>query len=140
MLDLSPAKLLVIVIVVVILLGPDKLPQVAKQMGAGMRKLRAFQQRVDQEVRENIPDLPSTQDIARFARSPITLINQWADDLVEDPAATAEPVGDDWPADPGAAELDAASTTSTSGSPAPAATAGPRGPSADPVVDDPTMN
>jgi TatA/E family protein of Tat protein translocase len=92
MLDLSPAKLLVIVIVAVILLGPDKLPQVARQVGAAWRKLRDFQQRVDQEVRQNVPDLPSTQEIARFARSPMTVLNRWAalapeDELVEDPAA-----------------------------------------------------
>ena len=79
MLDLSPAKLLVIVIVAVILLGPDKLPQVARQVGAAWRKLRDFQQRVDQEVRQNVPDLPSTQEIARFARSPMTVLNRWAD-------------------------------------------------------------
>jgi TatA/E family protein of Tat protein translocase len=103
MLDLSPAKLLVIVIVAVILLGPDKLPQVARQVGAAWRKLRDFQQRVDQEVRQNVPDLPSTQEIARFARSPMTVLNRWAamDELVEDPAATDDVVadGDAWPED-----------------------------------------
>jgi len=106
MLDLSPAKLLVIVIVAVILLGPDKLPQVARQVGAAWRKLRDFQQRVDQEVRQNVPDLPSTQEIARFARSPMTVLNRWAalapeDELVEDPAATDDVAadGDAWPED-----------------------------------------
>jgi len=104
MLDLSPAKLLIIVIVAVILLGPDKLPQVARQVGSAVRKLREFQRRVDEEVRQNIPDLPSSGEIARYARSPMTLINRWADDLVEDPGATAEPDSDqaDWPADPAA--------------------------------------
>jgi len=130
MLDLSPAKLLIIVIVAVILLGPDKLPQVARQVGATVRKLREFQRRVDQEVRQNIPDLPTTQDIARYARSPMTLINQWADDLVEDPAAPAQEAagaddGADWPADP-AADV------------APAV--GEVAPAPGPVPDDPSMN
>lgn len=108
MLDLSPAKLLIIVIVAVILLGPDKLPQVARQVGSAVRKLRDFQRRVDQEVRQNIPDLPSSGEIVRYARSPMTLINRWADDLVEDPGATADPDGDqaDWPADPAAEAVD----------------------------------
>ncbi|HEX3947177.1 MAG TPA: twin-arginine translocase TatA/TatE family subunit [Acidimicrobiales bacterium] len=135
LMDLSPAKLLVILIVAVILLGPDKLPQVARQIGAAWRKLRDFQQRVDQEVRQNIPDLPSTQDIARFARSPVTLLNQWAempavDDLVEDPAATAEVVPDDeaWPQDRSAAQA----------APAPAPAPGPA--AAELPPDDPGMN
>ncbi len=38
MLDLGPTKLLVIFIVVVVLLGPDKLPQVARQLGNGWRR------------------------------------------------------------------------------------------------------
>ena len=35
MLNLDPAKLLIIAVVAVILLGPDKLPQVARQAGVG---------------------------------------------------------------------------------------------------------
>jgi sec-independent protein translocase protein TatB len=110
MLDLSPVKLLFILIVAMILLGPDKLPQVARQMGSAWRRLRELQQRIDSEVRQSIPDLPSTQDIARFARSPVALLNQLADfdsrdELVRDPGAGASPGGgpdEDWPVDPAA--------------------------------------
>jgi sec-independent protein translocase protein TatB len=151
MLDLSPAKLLVIVIVAVILLGPDKLPQVARQAGAAWRKLRDFQRRVDQEVRQNIPDLPSSHEIARFARSPMTVLNRWAalapdDELVEDPGArTGAERGDGtaWPEDPtGEAGPEAATgSTGTAGSTgstgsASAASAA----SAEHAVDDPSMN
>lgn len=79
MLDLSPTKLLVIFVVVVLLLGPKRLPEVARQLGAGWRKLREFHGQVDREVRKSIPDLPTNQEIVRFARSPITLLNQLAD-------------------------------------------------------------
>ncbi len=111
MLDLSPAKLLIIFIVAMVLLGPDKLPQVAKQMGAGWRRLKAFTEKVDQDVRQSIPDLPSTRDIARYARSPAALLEELArmdpeEELVEDRAAE-QPIeatheGEDWPEDPAA--------------------------------------
>ena len=106
--DLSPVKILLVLVVAVILLGPDKLPQVARQLGAGWRKLQAFREQVDQEVRQNIPDLPSSQEIARFARSPVALLNQLAemgprDDLVADPAATPAAPDGAWPEDPTAA-------------------------------------
>jgi len=116
MLDLSPAKLLVVLIVAMILLGPNKLPQVARQLGAGWRQLRSFHDRVDAEVRHNMPDLPSTQDIARIARSPVALLNKLAempsdpDRLVADPGATTGETGSDagdpaaWPSDPSAPE------------------------------------
>lgn len=105
--DLSPVKLLIVFIVAMILVGPDKLPQVARQLGAGWRRLRQLYEQLDRDVRENIPDLPSTQEIARLARSPVALLNQLAqvgsDDPVEDPAAERPPAGRSWPEDPSAA-------------------------------------
>ncbi len=79
MLDLSPTKLIIIFVVVVVLLGPNRLPEVARQLGAGWRKLRDLHSQIDRELRQSVPDLPSSQDIVRFARSPITLLNQLAD-------------------------------------------------------------
>jgi sec-independent protein translocase protein TatB len=78
-LDLSPTKLLVIFVVVVVLLGPKRLPEVARQLGAGWRKLRELRLQVDQELRQSLPDLPSSHDIVRFARSPVSLLNELAD-------------------------------------------------------------
>lgn len=70
---------MVIVAVVLLLLGPDKLPDVAQKLGSSWRALKRVQERVEAEVREAIPDLPSSGDIARIARSPVNLLNQLAD-------------------------------------------------------------
>ena len=75
MLNLDPAKLLVIAVVAVILLGPDKLPQVARQVGAAWHAFGQFRQKMESEVRSSIPDLPSSADIARLARSPSALLD-----------------------------------------------------------------
>ena len=75
MLNLDPAKLLVIAVVAVILLGPDKLPQVARQVGAAWRSFAEFRHKMEAEVRSSIPDLPSSADIARLARSPSALLD-----------------------------------------------------------------
>jgi sec-independent protein translocase protein TatB len=73
--NLDPAKLLIIAVVAVILLGPDKLPQVARQAGAAWRSFNDFRRRMEDEVRSSIPDLPSTNDLARMARSPTALLD-----------------------------------------------------------------
>jgi len=96
MLSLSPEKLLVVLVVALILIGPDKLPRLARQLGAGWRHLREFQQRVEREVRESMPDLPPTHEIARLARSPARFLNSLAklsedEPLVPDPAAPQAP-------------------------------------------------
>jgi len=75
MLNLDPAKLLVIAVVAVILLGPDRLPQVARQVGGVWRSFNEYRHRMETEVRRSMPDLPSTAEIARLARSPSALLN-----------------------------------------------------------------
>ena len=78
---LSPIKILVIVAVVLLLLGPEKLPEVAHRLGSSWRAIKRIQERVESEVREAIPDLPSTGDIARIVRSPVNLLNQLSDQV-----------------------------------------------------------
>jgi sec-independent protein translocase protein TatB len=87
-LGLSPVRLLIIVVVALIVLGPDKLPQVAKQAGSLWHSLRSLQQRVEDEIREVAPDLPRSSDLVRYARSPVSLLNQLAD------KAKSEVIGD----------------------------------------------
>lgn len=83
MLDLSPTKILIVLIVAVVLLGPKRLPRVARELGAGWRKIRELHSRVDADLRESMPDLPTTQEIVHFARSPITMLNRLA--TLDDP-------------------------------------------------------
>lgn len=75
MLNLDPAKLLVIAIVAIILLGPDRLPHVARQVGGVWRSFNDYRHRMESQVRTAIPDLPSSAEIARLARSPSALLN-----------------------------------------------------------------
>lgn len=87
---LSPVKIMVIVAVVLLLMGPDKLPEVAHRLGSSWRALKRLQERVESEVRDAIPDLPSTGDIARIVRSPINLLNQLSDQVDAKDAAEAK--------------------------------------------------
>jgi sec-independent protein translocase protein TatB len=74
-LNLDPGKLLIIGVVAILLLGPERLPQVARQVGAIWTSFNEFRHRMEAEVRSNIPDLPSTSDLAHLARSPSALLN-----------------------------------------------------------------
>lgn len=76
---LDPAKLLVILIVALVVLGPDKLPTVARQMGAAWGEIRRFRERLETEVRGTFPDLPSTHQVAQAVRSPLSFLDQLAD-------------------------------------------------------------
>jgi sec-independent protein translocase protein TatB len=76
---LSPAKLLVILVVALIVLGPDKLPKVARQIGSLWGDFRRFRQRFESDVRGSFPDLPSSEKIAQAVRSPMAFLDDLAD-------------------------------------------------------------
>jgi TatA/E family protein of Tat protein translocase len=106
-LSFGPEKILVVLVLAMILLGPDKLPSMARQLGAAVRAFREFQHKVETEVRNTVPDLPSSADIARFTRSPGAFLNSLAEmdlgqDPVPDPGAATPTEDDAWPSDPGA--------------------------------------
>jgi len=72
--NLDPGKLLIIGVVAVMVLGPEKLPRAARQLGGAWRSFNQFRARMEAEVRHTIPDLPSADHLARLARSPAALL------------------------------------------------------------------
>jgi sec-independent protein translocase protein TatB len=87
MLSLSPAKLLVVLVVALIVLGPDKLPQVARQLGALWGDLRRFRSRLESDVRGAFPDLPPAHEVAQAVRSPLAFLDRLADEHEKSKAA-----------------------------------------------------
>jgi TatA/E family protein of Tat protein translocase len=78
MINISPIKIMVIITVILVLLGPDKLPEVARKLGSSWHSIKRIQQKIETEVREAIPDLPSSGDIVRIVRNPVHLLDQLA--------------------------------------------------------------
>ncbi len=75
---LSTDKVLVILVVALVVLGPNKLPQVARQLGSFWADFQRFRQRVEAEVRDTFPDLPPTEVLTRAVRSPLTVLDELA--------------------------------------------------------------
>jgi sec-independent protein translocase protein TatB len=80
MFSLSPAKLLVILVIALIVLGPEKLPQMARQIGAAWHDLRLWRSRLENEVRGTFPNLPPTHEVAQAVRSPLAFLDRLADE------------------------------------------------------------
>ena len=95
MLSLSPAKLLVILVVALIVLGPDKLPQMARQLGAFWHDIRQWRGRIESEVRGTFPNLPPTHEVARVVRSPLAFLDKLADEHEAALEADGEDESDD---------------------------------------------
>jgi Sec-independent protein translocase protein TatA len=114
---------MVVVAVALLLLGPDKLPEVAHKLGSSWRALKRLQEKVEAEVREAIPDLPSSGDLVRIARSPVNMLNQLATmaEARDAAAAQAGPEADENPVSDDEPVATAPSPPETASSPTPLA-------------------
>ncbi len=79
MLDLSPLKIMMVMAVALVLLGPDKLPDVSRKLGATWRAIKQFQQKIESEVREAVPQLPDSGELSRLVRKPLDFLSHLAD-------------------------------------------------------------
>jgi len=116
---LSPAKLLVVLLVAIVVLGPDKLPKVARQVGSLWGDFRRLRQRLETDVRGNFPDLPSTETIAQAVRSPLSFLDTLADShAAENGTTSAAADGSEDPGVQGVVEGDAVQPSSGANRPA----------------------
>jgi sec-independent protein translocase protein TatB len=56
-LNLDPAKLLVILVIALVVLGPERLPGVARQLAAMIKEINRLRDQVRDEVRSALPDV-----------------------------------------------------------------------------------
>src|SRR5262249_12442606 len=50
--SLGPAEILVILVVALLVFGPNKMPEIARQVGKGMRELRRVQEHLSSELHD----------------------------------------------------------------------------------------
>jgi len=79
---LDPAKLLVIGVVALMVLGPDQLPKLARTAGSLWHDFQGLRARLDEHVHDAFPDLPATHEIAAAVRSPVALLDRLAKEAV----------------------------------------------------------
>jgi len=59
--DLSFGEIFVIFIAVVVLFGPKKIPQMARELGQGIRKMRGAVEDIKQEIMKETEDNPVSE-------------------------------------------------------------------------------
>ena len=85
--SLGPAEILVVLVIALLVFGPNKMPEIAKQVGKGFREFRRVQQHLKSELRDVVaefdapsstptvdqqalPTLPPKEDAADAAGAP----------------------------------------------------------------------
>jgi TatA/E family protein of Tat protein translocase len=57
--QLGPAEILVVLVIALLVFGPNKLPEVGRQVGRAMKEFRQFQQTMTRDVQEVFSDATS---------------------------------------------------------------------------------
>ena len=67
--SLGPAEILVVLVIALLVFGPNKMPDIAKQVGKGFREFRRVQQHLKSELRDVVSefDSPSTPTVDQQA-------------------------------------------------------------------------
>lgn len=84
MLNLDPAKLVVILVLALVVMGPEKMQSSARHFGALWRSVTEFREKAEQQVRDALPDL----DLPRIPTSPRGALTGYVSGLLTTPPAT----------------------------------------------------
>jgi Sec-independent protein translocase protein TatA len=76
-LNLDPAKLVVILVLALVVMGPEKMQSSARHFGAMWRSVSEFREKAEQQVRDALPDL----DLPRIPTSPRAAVTSYMTDL-----------------------------------------------------------
>ncbi len=124
--SLGPAEILVVLVIALLVFGPDKMPDIAKQVGKGFREFRRVQQHLKSELRDVVSEFDSPSPSAPVEQQAVPMLPP------RDDTATAP----EWPAPE--APAPAASTDAPSAATPAAPSAAPSPNAAPPAAPLPT--
>src|SRR4051794_911553 len=116
--SLGPAEILVVLVIALLVFGPNKMPEIAKQVGKGFREFRRVQQHLKSELRDVVSefDSPSSATVEQQAVPMLPPKDITPDDVAStpevSPASAPEP-------EPAPAPVPTADTPSASAAPLP---------------------
>ncbi|MGO9581789.1 MAG: twin-arginine translocase TatA/TatE family subunit [Acidimicrobiales bacterium] len=75
---LDPAKIFLLLVIALVVVGPERLPGAARQLGGMWRELNRMREKFDAEVRAMVPDL----DLPKIPTSPSKAVSGYISGLV----------------------------------------------------------
>ncbi len=72
--SLGPAEILVILVIALLVFGPNKMPEIAKQVGKGFREFRRVQQHLKSELRDVVSEFDSPSSTATVDQQAVPML------------------------------------------------------------------
>src|SRR5215207_9042248 len=117
--SLGPAEILVVLVIALLVFGPNKMPDIAKQVGKGFREFRRVQQHLKSELRDVVSEFDSPSSGTTVDQQAVPMLPPKDTSPTEDTTPTAEDTT------PTAEEVAAPATPAPAPSAMPAASATP---------------
>ena len=88
--SLGPAEILVVLVIALLVFGPDKMPEIARQVGKGMREFKRVQQHLKSELRDVVSEFDAPSTTPTVDVDPVPMLPPKDDPITPDPAPTGE--------------------------------------------------
>jgi sec-independent protein translocase protein TatA len=98
--SLGPAEILVVLVVALLVFGPNKMPEIARQVGKGFREFRRVQQHLKSELRDVVSEFDSPTTTPDVEQQAVPMLPPKDDAAVPDPPTDDPPTDDPPPTDP----------------------------------------
>src|SRR5215207_849340 len=72
--SLGPAEILVVLVIALLVFGPNKMPDIAKQVGKGFREFRRVQQHLKSELRDVVSEFDSPSSGATVDQQAVPML------------------------------------------------------------------
>jgi sec-independent protein translocase protein TatA len=85
--SLGPAEILVVLVVALLVFGPDKMPEIARQVGKGFREFRRVQQHLKSELRDVVSEFDSPSSTPAVQQQAVPMLPPKEDAPAPEPSA-----------------------------------------------------
>ncbi len=89
--SLGPAEILVVLVVALLVFGPNKMPEIAKQVGKGFREFRRVQQHLKSELRDVVAEFDSPSSSPTVEQQAVPMLPPKDDTPAPEAAAVPAP-------------------------------------------------
>ena len=72
--SLGPAEILVVLVIALLVFGPDKMPDIARQVGKGLREFKRVQQHLKGELRDVVSEFDAPTGTPTLDADPVPML------------------------------------------------------------------
>jgi sec-independent protein translocase protein TatA len=92
--SLGPAEILVVLVVALLVFGPNKMPEIARQVGKGFREFRRVQQHLKSELRDVVSEFDAPSSTPSVEQQAVPMLPPKEDAAPPEPTVDSPPANE----------------------------------------------